>query len=233
MGIEKFAYAGEAPVQGSPATEIETLFWTHQGVVVHKWLHYLPLYDRYLQPWKNRDLRLLEIGVSKGGSLGMWRRFFGDRAVVFGIDIDENCLKYNGLDGQVRIGSQDDPAFLRRVVAEMGGIDVVIDDGSHVSRHIRASFDVLFPLLSEGGLYIAEDLHTAYWPLYEGGYRRKSSFISVVKTMIDDMHHWYHGFGQQVTAATGHVAALHIHDSIVVVEKRLVAAPRHTHRGSE
>jgi hypothetical protein len=127
-------------------------------------------------------VRFLEIGVSKGGSLDMWRSYFGPEAVIYGIDIDEACAQFDGRSAQVRIGSQDDPAFLASVVAEMGGVDVVLDDGSHDSRHIRASLDVLFPLLSEGGVYMMEDLHAAYWVSHSGGYRRPSSIMETVKT---------------------------------------------------
>ena len=59
--------------------------------LVHKWHHYIPLYDRYFGPWRNRPLRFLEIGVSRGGSLTMWRKFFGAEAVLFGIDINPAC----------------------------------------------------------------------------------------------------------------------------------------------
>ena len=55
---------------------------------------------------------------------------------------------YDGEASEVRIGSQADPAFLNSVVAEMGGIDVLIDDGGHMASHQRASFDFLFPRLT-------------------------------------------------------------------------------------
>jgi hypothetical protein len=98
---------------------------------------------------------MLEIGVWKGGSLDMWRKFFGPDATLFGVDINSDCARFDGKSASVRIGSQDDPEFLRGVVKEMGKVDIVLDDGSHIASHQRASFEALFPLLSEGGLYIA------------------------------------------------------------------------------
>ncbi|MBN2758926.1 MAG: hypothetical protein JXQ79_00380 [Rhodobacteraceae bacterium] len=89
--------------------------------LIHKWHHYLPLYDRYFQTWRGTSVRFLEIGVAEGGSMAMWRRYFGPEAVIFGIDINEACRQYDGVDGQVRIGSQDDPSFLESVISEMGG----------------------------------------------------------------------------------------------------------------
>lgn len=229
--IKPYAHpGGRVPTEQAP-TAVERLFWSNKGPVVHKWHHYLPIYDRYLAPWKGKPVRMLEIGVSKGGSLRLWRRLLGPDAMLFGIDIDPACAQFDGQAAKVRIGSQDDPGFLRRVVDEMGGLDVVIDDGSHVSAHIRRSLDVLFPLLSDGGLYIAEDLHACYWRDYGGGYRRPGSFLETVKTMIDDMHHWYHSQGQKVEATRGHLAAIHVYDSLVVLEKRKLDPPRHSRVG--
>jgi hypothetical protein len=214
-------------------TEMEALFWSNEGPIVHKWHHYLPIYDRYLAPWRGRPVRMLEIGVSRGGSMGMWRKFLGPRAVLFGIDIDPDCARFDGQVASIRIGSQTDAGFLRDVVAEMGGVDIVLDDGSHVSAHMRASLDVLYPLLSDGGLYMVEDLHACYWRTYGGGYQRQGSFIEDVKSLIDDLHHWYHGRGQTIAAASGHLGAIHVYDSVVVLEKIAVMPPRHSQRGQE
>jgi SAM-dependent methyltransferase len=212
-------------------TEFERLFATHQGPLLLKWLHYLPLYERYLGGFAGRPLRMLEIGVAEGGSLALWRRRFGPGAVLFGVDNDPRCAALDGRDGQVRIGSQTDAAFLHAVVAEMGGLDVVLDDGSHVTSHQRAAFAVLFPLLAEGGVYMVEDLHTNYWRgMYEGGLRRRGSFIELAKRLVDDLHAPYHG-GAEHPAAAGMVGGVHFHDSVVVIEKVLRAAPAHSAMG--
>ena len=73
----------------------------------------------------------------------------------------------------------------------MGGIDVVLDDGSHIGRHQRTSFDVLFPLLQDGGHYIIEDMHTAYWPVFEGGLKRKGTADEFLKDKLDEIHKHY------------------------------------------
>ena len=96
----------------------------------------------------------------------MWREYF-PAGSIFALDLYDKT-PHN--QDRVRIfqGSQADPAILRQVAAEIGQIDVVLDDGSHVSQHIITSFEVLFPLLAPGGLYIVEDIGTAYWPDYGG-----------------------------------------------------------------
>jgi len=203
------------------------------GPIVHKWHHYLPIYERYFAPWRNRPLRFLEIGVSKGGSLQMWRQYFGPEAVIFGIDIDPTCAAFDGLAASVRIGSQADAAFLADVVAEMGGVDVVLDDGSHRMEHVATSLGILFPLLAVGGTYMIEDLHTAYWPNFGGGLGRRGNFFNEVRGMIDDMHHWYHGQGVIHPERADMVSGLHVHDSIVVIDKAQAWRPTHSQVGQK
>ena len=220
--------AADIVAKYGPQGPLLDIFVGNSGADVHKWHHYLPLYERYFGPWRKRPLRFLEIGVSKGGSLQMWRTYFGPDAVIFGIDIDPTCAKFNGQAGQVRIGSQDDPVFLASVVAEMGGVDVVLDDGSHVMAHIERSFEVLFPLLAIGGTYMIEDLHAAYWPSHGGGLAAKANFFNRLRDMIDDMHHWYHGAPPAHPALAATISGMHVHDSIVVFDKAAVHAPAHS-----
>lgn len=212
---EKYGFSGD----------LLTIFETASDLLIHKWHHYIPLYDRYFQKWRGTPVRFLEIGVSKGGSLTMWRRYLGEDAIIFGIDIDPSCAQFDGIDGQVRIGSQADPEFLRGIVAEMGGIDVVLDDGSHQMAHIKASLDVLFPLCSEGGIYMIEDLHTSYWARFGGGLRSGANFFALVRGVIDDMHGWYHfGWKRYPQIAQG-CTGVHVHDSICVLDRGATFAP--------
>lgn len=158
--------------------------------------HYFEFYDRVLGDLARRSrngataepVRLLEIGVWQGGSLDLWRQCFGESAVIFGVDIDEKCSGLPVRSAQIRIGSQADPQFLQDVVLEMGGVDVVIDDGSHVSAHVLTSLRTLFPLLADGGLYIIEDLVTSYMPEYGGGLRRRGSSIELLKMLVDHVN---------------------------------------------
>lgn len=207
-------------------TDLHRMFYGHDGLPVMKWKNYLSVYDRYLSRFRNKPTKILEIGVFNGGSLDLWRKYFGADASIFGIDINPQCADYNGRSGQVRIGSQDNPSFLRSVVSEMGGIDIVIDDGSHVAKHQRASFETLFPLLSESGVYICEDLHTAYWPAYGGGFRRRGTFIEYAKILMDDMHCDFH-VRNPTTNASRTIEAIHIANSIVAIEKKAQERPSH------
>ena len=91
----------------TPGT-LEDYFWNNEGPIVQKWLHYLPVYEKYLRRYVGKPVRFLEIGVFRGGSLQLWRKYLGDDAILYGIDIEPSCKALDGQSGQVRIGSQDD-----------------------------------------------------------------------------------------------------------------------------
>ncbi len=215
---EKYGYDGD----------LLQILSENKEYAVHKWHHYIPLYDKYFSRFRGRPIRFLEIGVSEGGSLQMWRRFLGEDAIIFGIDINPQCAHFDGDAAQVRIGSQDDPEFLNSVVEEMGGIDVVLDDGSHHMPHLRASLRTLFPRLNTGGVYFVEDLHTAFWPNYSGGMDADANFFNLVRDIMDDMHTWYHDQGVGRPGIGDAVSGLHVYDSVVVLEKGPVYRPVHS-----
>jgi len=207
--------------------DFANLFLTHKGRKTNKWIHYLDVYDQHLAKYRNTPAKLLEIGVAMGGSLDIWRKYLGPDATIFGIDVVPACADYVTPPNQVRVGSQADRKFLRSVVEELGAPDIIVDDGSHVGRHQRISFETLFPLLAEGGLYVIEDLCASYFAgIYEGGYRRNGTGVALIKQMIDDMHAWYHG-RITTTPARDWIRAIHMYNSIVVIEKCRIERPSH------
>lgn len=212
-GVTPFNLSPEAARAITPQSEIADLFYAHTGRPINKWTHYLAHYDRYFSRFKGTPVRMLEIGVFEGGSLELWRKYFGPQATIFGIDIDPACASKVDAPNQVRIGSQDDPAFVRSVVEEMGGVDLILDDGSHRGNHIITSFRALFPMLADGGLYVIEDMHDDYseWP----GTSRNQS-LSFVKRLIDDMHGQFHRLPAQESP---HIGGLHLFDSMAFIEK--------------
>ena len=234
LNIGPFAgNSSDVPEEERQQTDLHRLFYQNDGPIIHKWRHYLKHYDKHLAIFRRKTingppLRLLEIGVSQGGSLHLWRRYFGESAIIFGIDINPQCAVFDGRDGNVRIGSQSDAVFLEKVVSEMGGLDVVIDDGSHNASHQKITFETLFPRLSPEGVYICEDLHTSYWRgRYEGGYRRPSSFIEVAKKIIDDVHADFHKHRQSVPNANRSIEGIYFYNSMVVIEKKPQHRPMH------
>lgn len=227
--FERFAPPQEATAErllASAENDMERLFYGPRDRVVMKWHHYLAVYDRYLARFRGTPVRLLEIGVNRGGSLQLWRDYLGAAAVIHGIDIDPRCAQIDDPGLTVHIGDQADQALLDEVFRAMGGIDVVIDDGSHVSSHQIATFLALFPKLSDGGVYICEDLHASYWRRFGGGLGRQGTFIEFLKERIDGLHaHYFEAADAGGTPPLAGLYALSIYDSIAVVEKRREEAP--------
>lgn len=127
--------------------------------------HYLRNYEDYFQPLLARDLKLLELGVYKGGSLLLWRDYF-PQGLIVGLDLQQVHL--DDPTGRIRIyqGMQQDTQLLDRIARENApdGFDVIIDDCSHIGELTRISFWHLFDNhLKPGGLYVIEDWSTGYW----------------------------------------------------------------------
>jgi tetratricopeptide (TPR) repeat protein len=124
---------------------------------------YLRHYQDVFAGWRHQAINLIEIGVDSGSSLNLWLKYFS-RARIVGIDINPACARPPGDRIVVEIGSQDDPAFLHSTCAKYPP-SIIIDDGSHFAHHIVYSFQRLFPMLLDGGIYIVEDveLHFAKW----------------------------------------------------------------------
>lgn len=197
------------------------------GAVLDKWPHYFPVYDRHLSPWRGTDAKILEIGVYRGGGLDMWRWYFGERARLVGVDVDDVAKTVVGQRHQVVLGDQADPEFLARLAAEHGPFDVVIDDGGHTMEQQIASAEALFEHVVPGGVYLVEDCHTSYWPEYGGGLRREGTFVEWAKSRVDDVHGYHvREEGDHVHPVwTEHVGGLHVYDSIVVLDREDRFAP--------
>jgi hypothetical protein len=241
--VSSFFVAGS---DWKPDGRFATLFDEHDGRESLKWVHFFSIYDELFAPYMEgfreedgslRPVRFLEIGVDRGGSLELWRKYFGPDAVIFGIDVNPDSEMPDRDDLHVRIGSQADPAFLASVIAEMGGVDVVLDDGSHVAKHQRASFDALFPALSTGGLYVVEDTHTSYWWSFQGGYRRPGTIVQVAKGMVDGLSKSFYRapVSRRARLAASDVTSIRFYDSMIAFTKGHRARPevRQTRRPNE
>jgi len=157
----------------------------------HKKYSYFRLYDRLFSDYVGRRPKVLEIGVYKGASIRTWRGFFGEGSRVVGIDVNPDCAQYEDVeqDIHVRIGSQADTGFLQSVNEELGPFDIILDDGSHLTHHVIATFNHAFlHCLAEGGIYFIEDLNTSYWTKYRTS---KYSAMDMVLSLCEMTHQFY------------------------------------------
>lgn len=158
-GSEKTA-AGE---DGLPSNPLRDYFNAHEkGPGIVKWLHYFEIYHRHLAKFVGEDVHILEIGVYSGGSMGMWRSYFGPRSRITGVDIEPACKSYENEYTKIVIGDQGDPSFWKRTLADLPPIDVLIDDGGHTPQQQMVTLEQVLPRLNPGGVFICEDVHCLY-----------------------------------------------------------------------
>lgn len=195
---------------------------------ITKYDNYFGIYDRYLEPLRDRPITMIEIGVQHGGSLQMWKRYFHPGSTIVGVDIYPACKRYEEDGVRVFTGDQSDVDFLARMIAEIGPVDYILDDGSHIPRHQIATFDYLFQHgLKEGGVYLCEDCHTSYWPSYGGGVRKSGTFIEYAKRVADDVNHWHvEGSAPDRNWRTQTVESVEFYSSVVAFRKAQMVRPQ-------
>jgi hypothetical protein len=227
-----------AATTDTPDNELFDIFAADTNV--HKWHHYFDIYTRHFEAYRHRPIRMLEIGVFRGGSLRMWKEYFHPDSTIVGVDIDNSCKDHEIADRKVfvRIGSQADPDFLAEVTEEFGPFDIILDDGSHKTHHQNISFGALFrSALEDGGCYMVEDVHTNYWLKHIDS---EDTFIDLSKQMVDMIHepyfdhketHFRHNHPEAVKSMdlsylAANIGSIAFYDSIVVFDKKKRYLPK-------
>ena len=186
---------------------------------ITKWFHYFPIYEKWFKDFRDTDLVFVEIGVYNGGSMQMWKEYFGKKAKIIGIDIDERCKQFEEDQVTIEIGSQEDPEFWNAFKQKYPRVDLLLDDGGHTMNQQIATFMQMFPHIQDGGIYMCEDCHTSYWQSHGGGYKNPKSYIEFMKDLIDVINAFHSRGALPPSYFTMNMGGIHFYDSIVVVEK--------------
>ena len=189
---------------------------------------YTEQYAHYFSPLRFKRLRILEIGVggykdprSGGNSLRMWKAYFPNSEIC-GIDLyDKRQLQEDRI--AIFQGDQTDEQFLKEVVCKWGTPDIVIDDGSHINTHVIQTFEVLFPLMSDQGIYVVEDTQTSYWPEYGGdsaNLNALSTTVGYFKSLVDGLNHeeWT-GRAREPSYFNRRIRCIHFYRNLLFVFK--------------
>ena len=189
---------------------------------------YTPIYQKHFEPFKDKKINLLEIGVggysnpfSGGNSLRMWKAFF-TRAKIFALDIYD---KQHHQEHRITIfkGSQIDHSFLDDIYGIIGSLDIIIDDGSHINKHVINTFQYLFPKLNTGGIYVVEDTQTSYWPDYGGSsidLNDKTNILPYFKSLADGLNHQEFLISNyNATELDRTVTSIHFYNNMIFIYK--------------
>lgn len=224
------AYTHTAPkASHSLSTPINPLweyFQNHKkGPGIWKWEHYFDVYHRHFARFVGHKVNVLEIGVYSGGSLEMWRSYFGEKCQVYGVDIEEACRAYENDHTSVFIGDQADRTFWGTFRKSVEGIDILIDDGGHTPEQQQITLEEMLPYLRPGGVYLCEDVHY-----------RNNTFSAFARGLVDELNHMNlpsaAGYQSNASQFQSSIHSIHFYPYLVVIEKHRVpltrlSAPKH------
>lgn len=142
------------------------------------------LLRQYLDFFAGHDIKnVFELGIWQGGS-PLFYSLATDARKIVALDISNpgppalaEIAGRRHIDEKLRLHfgvSQDDRAAVTAIMDKEFGdepLDLVIDDASHEYGLTRTSFEIVFPRLRMGGLYIIEDWQWAHIdsPAYQNG----------------------------------------------------------------
>jgi 23S rRNA U2552 (ribose-2'-O)-methylase RlmE/FtsJ len=236
---------GDEASEGMMTNDLYSFYAQHRNTrVMHKWSHYFEVYERYLSGIRRNSPTVVEIGVQLGGSVQMWREYFGSAARIYGVDVNPTAVEHQDVATKVFIGDQQDRGFLRSVVQEIGHPDVVIDDGGHTANQQITAFEELYPALSENGVYIVEDTHTSLWRGRFMDREDQQSFLQFAFARCAQLMEWTgkvenfqvlgtdqnESLANTVSEFCQSTKAISFFDSVVVFERGRRRVPRHDRR---
>jgi hypothetical protein len=141
---------------------VEDIFLRFNTDKNKKFHNYSRQYEKLFQDFRDKPIKYLELGVFRGESIKAMREVFKNAVCIVGIDIDVSTKKYENINNNifVEVGNATDVDFIKKINKQYGPFDIILDDASHTNHDVIKSFEVLFPLLSDDGIYIVEDTIT-------------------------------------------------------------------------
>ncbi|HMJ64679.1 MAG TPA: class I SAM-dependent methyltransferase [Candidatus Binatia bacterium] len=177
-----------------------------EGRGIWKWLHYFDIYHRHLGKFVGREVHIVEIGIFSGGSLDMWKHYFGPKCRVYGVDIEPACKKYEDEKTKIFIGDQADRGFWKAFREAAPAVDILIDDGGHLPEQQIVTLEEMLPHLRQGGVYICEDVHSLW-----------NGFAAYVAGLADSLNAFVES-GEPSTFQRD-IHSVHLYPFVTVIEK--------------
>ena len=147
---------------------------------------YFADYELMFSSFRNQKVTIVEIGVLDGGSLQMWKTFFGPSARVIGVEANPEALNLVAQGFEIYIINQENANSWRTVLPTIGNIDILIDDGGHTSLGQIMTCLETVNFINDGGLIVIEDTHSSF--LKEFGMPSRYSFsnwVSLIEKILD------------------------------------------------
>ena len=198
----------------------------HEHRMIHKRTHYFEIYERHFAQFRNQSVSLLEFGVLHGGSLQMWKHYFGPQARIYGADINPRCSELAEEQITILLADQESRESLQHICKTLPPLDIIIDGDGHTILRQTTTFQEMWGQLKIGGVYLVEGMLTNYWPSVGGGDKAPVNFVEYTKGLIDQLTAWHTvpNSGLVVNEFTGIAFSMHYYDSVLVIEKRAMQA---------
>jgi hypothetical protein len=186
---------------------------------------YFQVYDDLFSKYIGKEITFVEVGVLNGGSLFMWRDFFGPKARIIGIELNPAAKKWEQDGFEIHIGSQADTAFWEDFYKKVGKIDILLDDGGHFNDQQIITTLGAIPYINDGGLIVVEDVHTSYMPQFTNP--SKYSFINFCYNAADKINGRFPGLNISKNIFTDSVFFIGFYESIVAfkIDRRKCFTP--------
>ena len=178
-----------------------------------KWKKYFPIYEKLFKNFRNKKITFVEIGILDGGSLEIWKKFFGKDSRIIGIDKNPECKKLENENYEIFIGSQSDSYFWNKFYQKVGNVDIILDDGGHTNYQQIISLVQSIRFINNGGLHVVEDVHSSYQKHYGNPY--KYSFINFSKKTIDDINSTFPNLKKFEYSLNKSISSVEFFESIV------------------
>ena len=123
---------------------------------------YFQVYEEIFKKYVGKKITFVEVGVLGGGSLFMWKDYFGKDARIIGIDINPEAEKWKDHGFEIFIGSQSKEKFWKDFYNKVGKIDILLDDGGHHNKEQIISVHSSIPNINDKGVIVVEDTHSSY-----------------------------------------------------------------------
>lgn len=147
---------------------------------------FFPIYEELFSSYRDKDIIFVEIGVREGGSLFMWKDYFGKKAKIIGIDFYPEVKKLEKYGFNIFIGDQSSETFWKSFFSQVGKIDILLDDGGHTNENQILTINHAIHNIKDGGLLVTEDTLSSYSKKFFNP--SKYSFINYSKFLIDDIN---------------------------------------------
>ena len=194
-------------------TEIYKLFLSSKNYS-SKYKKYFTIYEDLFRKFRGKDIIFVEIGIQNGGSLEIWKKYFGKNSKIIGVDFNPDCKKFEKDNIIVEIGSQSDPEFWDKFFLKYGMVDIILDDGGHTNHQQIITANSCIKNIKNDGLLIIEDTHTSYMEQFNNP--SKYSFINFAKKSIDDVNYKFPEIGYFKNSINNFVYSIEFFESIVV-----------------